>query len=434
MKLKKYSKYKNSWIDWIWEIPEDWQIMKIKHFAKTVAWWTPSTANESFWEGNIPWLPSWMVHDNIIEEDKVFKFISFEALNNSSTKWIKPNSVLIALTWATCWNISYLPFKATANQSVIWIETNKVDSIYLFYYLLTQKEQILINQTWWAQWWINQENVRDIFCSIPLLENQQKISSFLDSKTSQIEKLIKKDRNLIELLKEKRVSLINQAVTKWIKRDIKMKESWVEWIWEIPESWKIMSIRRIANIVRWASPRPAWSPLYFDWNYINWITVAEVTKWINEKYLYNTESFLTKEWSLNSRIIKVNTLLLSNSWATLWVPKITKIKWCINDGSVAFLDLKNIDINFLFYYFSQLTKELRDIVQGSWQPNLNTELVKDLKIWLSSLEEQQEIVDFLDKETVKIDSHIKKVERRIDLYEEYKKSIIYNVVTGKVEV
>jgi type I restriction enzyme S subunit len=174
--------------------------------------------------------------------------------------------------------------------------------------------------------------------------------------------------------------------------------------------------------------------LYFDWNYINWITVAEVTKWINEKYLYNTESFLTKEWSLNSRIIKVNTLLLSNSWATLWVPKITKIKWCINDGSVAFLDLKNIDINFLFYYFSQLTKELRDIVQGSWQPNLNTELVKDLKIWLSSLEEQQEIVDFLDKETVKIDSHIKKVERRIDLYEEYKKSIIYNVVTGKVEV
>ena len=431
MKLKTYSKYKSSWIDWIGEIPEGWEVRKIKHFSNTVAWWTPSTAIEKYWEWNIPWLPSWLVHDNIIKEESIFKFITFEALLNSSTKWIKPNSVLIALTWATCWNIWYINFRTTANQSVIWMEVNKnMDSIFLYYYLLTQKEQILINQTWWAQWWINQENVKDIFCSIPPLQTQQKISSFLDSKTLQIEKLIEKDKKLIGLLKERRVSLINKAVTKGLDDNVKMKNSGVEWIGEIPEGWWIGKLKHHAFITRWAILRPVDEPLYYDenwkWTYLN---ISDVSNcW---RYLYEWELVLSLLWSTKSARIKKDNLILTAS-ATIWIPFINKIDVCIHDWFIAF---RNIKLDILFLYYFLLNKELYNAIwKSNTQKNIYLDEVKDINITFPPLNEQKKIVDFLDRETEKIDSHVKKVEERIKLYEEYKKSLIYNVVTGKVEV
>lgn len=434
MKLKKYSHYKDSHIDWIWEIPEDWEIMKVKHFSNTVAWWTPSTSNESFWEWNIPWLPSGLVHDNRIKESEIYKFISFEALNNSSTKWIKPNSVLIALTWATCGNIWYIDFRTTANQSVIWMEVNdKMDSIFLFYYLLTQKEQILINQTWWAQWWINQENVRDILCSVPPLQTQKRISSFLDSKTKKLENLIEKDKKLIELLKERRVSLINKAVTKGLDDSVKMKDSWIEWIWEIPESWEVRKLSQCFDLI-WSGTTPtSWDEIYHDNWTINWLLTWDLNDW----YITETSKKVTIKAMRDYSALKLhpeNSLAIAMYWATIWKIWLTKIKTTTNQACCVLNKSNIFDMKFIFYWFLANKKEIISLSYWWGQPNISQEIIKFLKVQTPKIQEQQRIVEFLDKETEKIDNHIKKVERRIELYEEYKKSLIYNVVTGKVEV
>lgn len=138
-----------------------------------------------------------------------------------------------------------------------------------------------------------------------------------------------------------------------------------------------------------------------------------------------------------SRYILKGTFVLSNSGATLGVPKILNISGCINDGVLAFLDLKEdlIDKIFLYYYFTSQTKRLRDEMnQGATQPNLNTDLVKQLPIALPSLSEQKEISAYIETASQKIETAISLKQQEIDKLKEYKSSLINGVVTGKVKV
>lgn len=199
------------------------------------------------------------------------------------------------------------------------------------------------------------------FSALPLLlpekSEQHRIANYLDRKCSQIDAIITRQQEVIEKLKAYKLSVITEAVTKGLNPDVPMKDSGVEWIGEIPEHWETASISRVVTVVRGASPRPAGDPRYFNGQDVPWITVAEVTKG-DGKYITSTESYLTEEGAKYSRVVEKGTLLLSNSGATLGVPKVTLITGCINDGSVAFFDLK-VEQMYLLYIFKSRTLELR---------------------------------------------------------------------------
>ena len=165
-------------------------------------------------------------------------------------------------------------------------------------------------------------------------------------------------------------------------------------MYSIPNGWKWITIEQISEIVRGASPRPAGDPLYFGGD-IPWFTVGSITKDDN-MYLYDGHGFLTTSGKDHSRFISPETLLLTNSGATLGVPKITKVSGCINDGSVALLYIPPTLQKYLYYYLKMLTAKLRRINQGAAQPNLNTSIVKAIPFPLSPLEHQEKIVNYLD--------------------------------------
>ena len=267
---------------------------------------------------------------------------------------------------------------------------------------------------------------------IPPSLEQRHIAKYLDRKCSQIDAIIARQQEVIEKLKAYKLSVITEAVTKGLNPNVPMKDSGVEWIGEIPEHWETASISRVATVVRGASPRPAGDPRYFNGHDIPWITVAEVTK-DDGKYITSTESFLTEEGAKYSRLVEKGTLLLSNSGATLGVPKVTLITGCINDGSVAFFDLK-VEQMYLLYIFKSRTLELRKQMQGYGQPNLNTTIIKSIAIPLPHPDEQKSICEYLDKRCKAVDDTIKIKEKVVDRLAEYKKSLIYEVVTGKKEV
>lgn len=274
------------------------------------------------------------------------------------------------------------------------------------------------------------------FSALPLLlpkkVEQHRIADYLDRKCSQIDAIIAWQQEVIEKLKTYKLSVITEAVTKGLNPHAPMKDSGVEWIGEIPEQWETASISRVATVVRGASPRPAGDPRYFNGQDVPWITVAEVTK-DDGKYIFSTESYLTKEGAECSRLVEKGTLLLSNSGATLGVPKVTLITGCINDGSVAFLDL-NIEQMYLLYVFKSRTLELRKQMQGYGQPNLNTTIVKNIVVPLPHPDEQKSISEYLDKRCKAIDDTIEMKEKVVERLSKYKKSLIYEVVTGKEEV
>lgn len=267
---------------------------------------------------------------------------------------------------------------------------------------------------------------------IPPIEQQCRIADYLDRKCSQIDSIIAKQQEVIEKLKEYKLSVITEAVTKGLNPDVPMKDSGIEWIGKISEHWETASIAHVATVVRGASPRPAGDPRYFSGQGIPWITVAEVTK-DDGKYIESTKSYLSEEGAKYSRLVEKGTLLLSNSGATLGVPKVTLITGCINDGSVAFFDLK-IKQMYLLYVFKSRTLELRKQMQGYGQPNLNTTIIKSIVIPLPNIDEQKYICEYLDKRCKGVDNAIKIKEEVVNRLAEYKKSLIYEVVTGKKEV
>lgn len=272
----------------------------------------------------------------------------------------------------------------------------------------------------------------NIRLSLPPIEEQTQIAKYLDQKTTQIDNLISKKEQLIQLLEEERIAIINQAVTKGLNPEAPMKDSGIEWLGEIPEHWTVSRIGYVAKVVRGASPRPAGDPLLFNGDFMPWITVKEVTN-AKGKFITQTETFLTELGAKQTRILEPETLILSNSGATLGVPRVTLIRGAINDGSVAFINLE-IEREFLYYFFTTHTQIYRDEAAGSGQPNLNTDIVKSTRIPLPPRQEQISIVEFVEEKLKQFEMTISKMGKEVDLLKEYKTALISEVVTGKVDV
>jgi len=216
--LNRNVKLKDSGIDWIGQIPEHWEVKRIKDVFYSLAGGTPSTKEKEYWIGNIPWIPSGKVQNNIVVPEVVEDFISEKAVKESSTKMAKANSILIALTGATCSNIGYLTFDTTINQSIVALLPKvKLDTKFYFNFLISGSEKIRTYMSGGAQGGINQEDVKFFKITLPPIEEQTEIATYLDQKTETIDKIACNIKNQINNLKELRKTLINDVVTGKIK-------------------------------------------------------------------------------------------------------------------------------------------------------------------------------------------------------------------------
>jgi len=199
----------------------------------------------------------------------------------------------------------------------------------------------------------------------------------------------------------------------------------------IPEDWEIKSVNQIGTPVRGGSPRPAGDPRYFDGSYIPWLTVAALTNIpASQLVVTTTASYLTEEGSQHSRTLLPGTLIIANSGATLGVAKILGIKCCANDGIAALLHLsRNADPQYLAHFINTRTDYLRDVVAtGNGQPNLNTELIGNLKLPMPPTKaEQQAIAEALTD----ADSLIESLEQLLTKKRQIKQGAMQELLTGK---
>ena len=441
MKYKKYPSYKDSGISWLGEIPKHWNQRKIKHFAQTIPGGTPSTIEPEYWDGDIPWLPSGAVQNCIINEDRVIKFITKKGLYNSATKYIKPNSTLIALTGATCGNIGYLTFQSTANQSVVGIVTQKSTSDkYVFYSLISQKSQILVKRTGGAQAGINEQDVKDIFISYPPIQEQQQIANFLDKATAKIDTLIEKQTKQIELLKEKRQAVISHAVTKGIKSNVKMKDSGVEWLGEIPEHWEVTKLKFYVNVKGRIGFRGyTKDDLVSKEEGALVIGASEMNN--NAKLEIKNPQYISwyKYYESPEIILTQGDLLFVQRGST--VGKVAHIDFDIEKATInpSLVVLKRIKLNpsYLKYYLlSHLIKSIVKVETSNTAiPMISQEQIGNYTLSIPKKEsDQQQIVNYLEEKTSKIDTLIEKSNKSIELLKEKRTALISAAVTGKIDV
>jgi type I restriction enzyme, S subunit len=430
--MKKYDSYKFSGIDWIREIPTHWETVKLKYLTESRKELSEDGGEE---------LLSVTESRGIVKRRELKG--NDENLSRSENltgyRLVKQGNLVnnIMLVWKRGLGVS--PYDGIVSPAYsVFSFMNNCHPAY-FHYLLRSEEYITEfrrNSTGvvMSRLRLYDDSFGSVFSHYPPVNEQQLISHYLDKKTEQIDSLIEKIQKKIELLKEQRTSLINQCVTKGLDPSVEMKDSGVEWIGEIPKHWGVIKIGHYSNIIRGSSPRPAGDPRFFDGSFIPWITVREVTNQ-ETKYIQSTETSLTEEGMKKSTKVYPGTLLFSNSGATLGVPRFTEIEGCINDGSVAFLDIRpSLSPEFLYWFLTTQTTRLRSEQSGFGQPNLNTEIVSNIKVPLPAIDEQNNICRKVEKTSRQIDELIFLSDRKSNVLTEYRQSLISSVVTGKVRV
>ena len=158
----------------------------LKDICKIYAGGTPSTSNEKYWNGNIKWIQSGLIQNCLIKRDDIKNTITELGVNKSSTKLIKPNTTLLAMTGATCGNTAFLECEACANQSVMAFETTKVNSKFIYYLFQNNKKYILKFQAGGAQSGINKNSCENLEFDFPNIEIQNKIVKLLDCYENQL--------------------------------------------------------------------------------------------------------------------------------------------------------------------------------------------------------------------------------------------------------
>ena len=263
------------------------------------------------------------------------------------------------------------------------------------------------------------------FSALPLLlpekSEQRSIADYLDRKCSQIDAIIARQQEVIEKLKTYKLSVITEAVTKCLNPNVPMKDSGVEWIGEIPEHWEMLKLKYASSILRGKfNHRPRNDPAYYDGIY-PFVQTGDVAR--ANKYIKKYSQTLNEKGYAVSKVFPANSICMTIA-ANIGDVAILTFDACFPDSVVGFVQSKNITMKQQFVRNAIISTQL----------NLNIEIIKEEFIPVAPLHIQEQISEFLDNKCLSIDRTISAKQFVIDKLADYKKSLIYEVVTGKKEV
>lgn len=257
----------------------------------------------------------------------------------------------------------------------------------------------------------------------PIINEQQRIVNRIESLFTKLDKAKELIENTLAQFEQNKMAILHKAFTG------ELTEKWRKEKGILKNTWKRKKISEVCTVVRGGSPRPAGNPKFYGGD-IPFMKVADITN--NDKPYVNSTTCFIKEAGLSkTRMVEANTLLLTNSGATLGVPAICTFKTTFNDGIAAFLNLNPRSVKYYYFFFISKTAELRGINKGAAQPNLNTKIIGEITHNVPTIEEQQAIVNILDKIFSKYDK-IKDLQAQIDKIELLKKSILAKAFRGEL--
>lgn len=292
----------------------------------------------------------------------------------------------------------------------------------------------IVDDLWTTRW----QEMKKILIVAPELDEQQAIANYLDEKCSKIDEIISESKASIEDYKELKQSVIFEAVTTGLDKNVEMKNSSIEGMGLIPEKWSVVRFMK-TNYVR---ARLGWKGLKADEYVDTGYPFLAVYHIVNNHLCWENLNYITTERYDESPEIKlsIGDLILVKDGAG--IGKCARIddmplgEATVNSSLSVITPNELLDYRYVYYYF--LSPLFQNIItrlkNGMGVPHLTQESMKDIYLPLPSRKEQEEIADFLDKKTSEIDSLISEKQSLIQDLEAYKKSLIYELVTGKRRV
>jgi len=415
MKHSAYPKYKKSGVEWLGDVPEHWDVKQARRCLlehKQGYYSTDVYVDDGFkllritdLDGNgfvkTDDCPSVEIKDDAVPfllRDSDFVFArtggagSFGLVRNLKEKTVFA-SYLIRFRFNKKTYVDFLRYNFLSKQFVHGIIKNIHGGV---------------NQN------VHAEDIKDQFIPLPPLPEQQAIAEFLDCQTGRIDLLIGKKQKLIELLKEKRTALISRAVTKGLNPKAKMKPSGVEWLGNVPEHWIIKKLRYICNVQTG------------DKDTVDAVDDGAFPFFVRSQTVERIDSFTCDCGAV---------LTAGDGVGVGKVFHYVNSKFDFHQRVYMFNNFKKIIGTFFFYYFREnFWKVAFDGGAKSTVDSLRRPMITNFIMVVPPLDEQQAIVDFLDRETNQIDALITKVETAIEKLKEYRTALISAAVTGKIDV
>lgn len=303
---------------------------------------------------------------------------------------------------------------------------------YYYYYLMIDNTKELLHLAKNLRHSFTEEQLGAINTPVPPIEIQKRIADFLDKKCGEIDNLYSTIEKQIETLEEYKKSVIREAVTRGLNPNVEMKDSGVEWIGNIPVHWKVKKIKYSATLTRGVfGHRPRNDPKYYDGDY-PFIQTGDVAS--ANKYIETFSQTLSELGKSVSKEFKKGTIAFTLA-ANVGDAAILDFDSYFPDSVMAIIPNKNINNVYLYYILSVMKTEFLKVAIVNTQMNLNVERVGNVYIPITFNDsEQREIVNYLDLKCTEIDGAITDKKQQLETIEQYKKSLIYEYVTGKKEV
>lgn len=429
---KLHSKYKYTGISWAAEIPEHWRLIRAKHVFKVIDDKTAKGDEE---------LLSVSEHHGVIPR-KDANVNTFKAESYEGYKLCKKRDLVINSLWAWSCGLGVSEYEGIVSNAYS-VYRLKIDANHRFFnYLLRTKGYVGEYFIRSKGIWISRLQLSDLqFLDIPIVlppeEEQTSIVNYLDSKNEKINKFISNKKKLIDLLKEQRQCIINEAVTKGINQNAKTKPSNSDWLGNVPKHWEVKKLRFVGNCQNGMNkdgeffgsgfPFMSYGDVYKHESLPSTLSgLAESTLADRKSYsVLEGDVFFTRTSETIEEIGFASTCTQSISDATF------------SGFLIRFRPRLNILLpEFSKYYFRSnlirkaFIKDMNIITRASLSQNL----VKNLPVLIPPISEQQEIVNHIQSETKRIDIAISRIETEIEKVKELKQSLIAEVVTGKIKI
>ena len=428
--MKAYSKYKESGNNWIKNIPEHWSILNLKRFSSLVNGSTPQSATNEYWDGDIVWVtPTDLggLNGNKIISNSTRKITEL-GLNNCGAS-LTPKGSIILSTRAPIGHLALTDVQSCTNQGCKTIvpDFSRVNNVYLYYYLFVFKEilQSLGQGSTFVE--LSSQNLKDFISVLPPLLEQQTIADFLDHKTTQIDTLIEKKQQQIDLLQEEHKALIIHAITKGTNPNVTMKDSGVEWLDEIPSHWEFVKTKYLFRLVTEKAPDDN------DMELLSLYTEIGVRPRKDLEARGNKASTTDGYWIVKEGDIIINKLL---AW-------MGAVGYSAYDGvtSPAYDILrKTVPLNSKFYHYllrcGVVLPEFKRRSRGIMEMRLRLyfDELGQIPLVYPPESEQNQIVEYLEDLEENVNRTMSKITKEIELLQEYRMALIFESVTGKIDV
>ena len=419
--LKPYQKYKPSGIQWLGDVPQHWEVCRLKDcVSQFISGGTPSTDNPSYWSDDssgTPWVAIGDMTRSYHVQDTV-KRITPSGLNSKKLTII-PTGTLLYSMYASLGKVALLQIDAVVNQAILGIvaDRRRAQLDFLRYWLEFMQLHVVMLSSSSTQDNLNAEKVRGMTVFLPPLPEQRAIADYLDHQTNLMDSLVAKKKRMIELLAERRQSLITHAVTKGLDPQAPMRQSGIQWIGDIPEHWEVRAVWTLFELGRGRVishediiSNPGQYPVYSSQTESDGVMGCIDTYDFQGEYL----TWTTDGARAGAVFLRQGKFNCTNVCGTLRASQ--------------------PDTTSMVFFKNAIGATTKWFVRHDINPKLMNDVMARIKVQAPPYQEQRAIADYLDHQTAIMDALTEKLNRQIELLAERRQSLITHAVTGKIDV